>query len=50
MMHKRRVKVLMGDVSIEGTVSGIDDYCALLVKQDDGSIERVLAGDVTILP
>lgn len=44
-----RVRVSSGDAEMEGTVSGIDDDGALLLRRSDGVSERVLAGDVTIL-
>ena len=34
----------------EGTAVGVDDDGALLVRAEDGSVRRVLAGDVTLCP
>jgi BirA family transcriptional regulator, biotin operon repressor / biotin---[acetyl-CoA-carboxylase] ligase len=45
----REVLVTFQDTGLRGTARGIDDEGALLVERTDGSIERVLAGDVTIL-
>ncbi len=51
-MRGRRVRVLDaiggGSAAVEGTATGIDADGALLVQRDDGSTERVVAGDVTI--
>ena len=51
-MRGRRIRVLDtvvgGGVTSEGTATGIDADGALLVEHDDGSQERVVAGDVTI--
>ena len=45
----RRVRVSdAATVVREGTATGIDDNGALLVERDDGGIERVLSGDVTL--
>jgi BirA family biotin operon repressor/biotin-[acetyl-CoA-carboxylase] ligase len=45
----RRVRVTFHDRDTEGLATGIDEDGALLVHRDDGKVERVLAGDVTIL-
>jgi BirA family biotin operon repressor/biotin-[acetyl-CoA-carboxylase] ligase len=51
-MRGRRVRVLdaigAGAAAVEGIASGIDADGALLVLRDDGTTERVVAGDVTI--
>ena len=48
-MPGRRVRVVeRGSLDREGTVLGIDDMGALLLTLDDGRVERVLAGDVTL--
>jgi BirA family biotin operon repressor/biotin-[acetyl-CoA-carboxylase] ligase len=52
-MRGQRVRVLDGPVAgrstaVEGRAVGIDEDGALLVERDDGSRERVVAGDVTI--
>jgi len=49
MVRGTKVRVSSGDEKLEGTVSGIDDDGALLLRRGDGVVERVLAGDVTIL-
>ncbi|MHC1696495.1 MAG: biotin--[acetyl-CoA-carboxylase] ligase [Geobacteraceae bacterium] len=45
----RRVRVSFGNGEMEGVVSGVDNDGALLIARGDGTQERVLAGDVTIL-
>jgi BirA family biotin operon repressor/biotin-[acetyl-CoA-carboxylase] ligase len=45
----REVQVNFRDTVIRGIALGIDDEGALLVQLDGGRIERVLAGDVTVL-
>ena len=45
----RRVRVSFGNGEMEGVVSGVDNDGALLVTRGDGTQERVLAGDVTVL-
>jgi BirA family biotin operon repressor/biotin-[acetyl-CoA-carboxylase] ligase len=45
----RRVKVDTGSGIVFGTVEGIDEIGALLLKTDGGSLERVLAGDVSVV-
>ena len=51
-MRGRRVRVLdaigAGAAAVEGVATGIDADGALLVRRDDGTTERVVAGDVTI--
>lgn len=42
----RKVRVEMGDRQLSGTARGIDRDGALLVEGSDGSLERILAGDV----
>ncbi|UTG91396.1 biotin--[acetyl-CoA-carboxylase] ligase [Geobacter sulfurreducens] len=44
----RRVKVDGGAGILAGTVEGIDEIGALLVRTAGGSLERVLAGDVSL--
>ena len=46
----RMVKVISPDKTYIGTAVDIDPEGALLVRREDGSIERVLAGDVSIRP
>jgi BirA family transcriptional regulator, biotin operon repressor / biotin---[acetyl-CoA-carboxylase] ligase len=48
-MAGREVKVTFHDQTQAGMVMGIDEDGALLLRLHDGRIERVLAGDVTIL-
>jgi BirA family biotin operon repressor/biotin-[acetyl-CoA-carboxylase] ligase len=45
----RLVRISFHENEIYGTATGIDEEGALLVKLPDGGVERVLAGDVTIL-
>ncbi|KAF0220076.1 MAG: BirA family transcriptional regulator biotin operon repressor / biotin-acetyl-CoA-carboxylase [Geobacteraceae bacterium] len=45
----RKVKVSFQESGITGVAVGIDDYGALLLQLPDGRVEKVLAGDVTIL-
>ena len=45
----RRVRVSFGNGEMEGVVSGVDNDGALLITRGDGTQERVLAGDVTVL-
>ena len=45
----RRIRVTFHDKDLHGTAEGIDEEGALLVRAPDGRLERVLAGDVTIL-
>jgi BirA family biotin operon repressor/biotin-[acetyl-CoA-carboxylase] ligase len=49
MIMGKRVRVSFGEGETSGEVAGIDMDGALLLKGSDGSLERVLAGDVTIL-
>lgn len=48
-MIGRRVHVSYRDSVVAGVATGIDDYGALLLTLDDGCVERVLAGDVTLV-
>lgn len=45
----RRVKVDTGSCIVFGTVEGIDEIGALLLKTYGGAQERVLAGDVSVI-
>lgn len=45
-MAGRRVRVHSFDRSLEGTIAGIDDEGVLLVKESDGTLHRVISGDV----
>lgn len=49
MLVGKRVSVSFGESETSGEVGGIDADGALLLRRGDGSIERVLAGDVAIL-
>jgi len=46
----QRVLVSSQENAIAGVASGIDDYGALLLTRDDGRVERILAGDVALVP
>lgn len=48
-MVGKNVRVLFGKEIKEGAVSGIDDDGALLLALSDGGVERVIAGDATIM-
>ena len=48
-INGKRVKLTCHDKAIEGIAQGIDDNGALIVRLDNGFLERVLAGDVTLL-
>ena len=45
----RRVMVSCRDGDLAGTVAGVDEIGALLLRRDGGGLERVLAGDVTVV-
>lgn len=51
-MRGRRVRVLdavgAGEAAVEGVAAGIDEDGALWLDRDDGTRQRVVAGDVTI--
>ncbi len=48
--HGREVTVCDGDAeTARGTFAGIDDYGALLVRGCDGSVTRILSGDVRVM-
>lgn len=49
MLMGKRVRVSFGEGETSGEVAGIDSDGALLLKRGNGSMERVLAGDVTML-
>lgn len=44
----QRVWVWGGDRSLQGVAEGVDSAGALLLRLDDGQLERVLAGDVSL--
>lgn len=46
----KQVKVIAPDKTYIGTALDIDDMGALQVKKEDGTVETVLAGDVSIRP
>ncbi|GFE58701.1 biotin--[acetyl-CoA-carboxylase] ligase [Geobacter sp. AOG1] len=48
-MIGQRVHVSYRDSVVAGVATGIDDYGALLLNLDDGRVERVLAGDVSLV-
>ena len=45
----KRIQVRLNGKVIEGIAFGVDDAGHLLLRKDDGSVERIIAGDV-ILP
>jgi BirA family biotin operon repressor/biotin-[acetyl-CoA-carboxylase] ligase len=45
----RIVRVCESGRVLEGTVTGLDEDGALLLRLDSGAVERLLAGDVTVL-
>jgi biotin-(acetyl-CoA carboxylase) ligase len=48
-MAGRPVRVHSFDRSLEGTIAGIDDDGVLMVAASDGTVHRVIAGDVEYL-
>jgi len=44
----RKVKVKAGIVTLEGTAESVDTSGALMLRHADGSLTRVIAGDVTL--
>jgi len=44
----RRVTISTGDAAWEGLAEDVDADGALLVRRADGSLERIIAGDVTV--
>lgn len=46
----QQVKVIAPDVTYFGTAVDIDSEGLLLVRKEDGSVEKVVAGDVSIRP
>ena len=47
-LEGQQVTARMGERELSGIASGIDDNGALLLSQADGTLETVLAGDVTL--
>ncbi len=45
----KKVKVSFQGNELAGVAVGVDDYGALLLERDDGGIEKILAGDVSII-
>jgi BirA family biotin operon repressor/biotin-[acetyl-CoA-carboxylase] ligase len=45
----RRVRVKFDGKVIEGVASGVDEAGYLLVKKDDGTVDRIISGDVILL-
>jgi len=45
-MAGRRVRVHSFNGSLEGTIAGIDDDGVLVLNGADGTVERVISGDV----
>jgi biotin-(acetyl-CoA carboxylase) ligase len=48
-MVGKNVRILFGAELKEGLVSGLDDDGALLLAVSGGAIERIIAGDATIM-
>lgn len=48
-MVGKNVRVLFGNEIKEGAVSGIDDDGALLLAASGGGVERIIAGDATVM-
>ncbi|HVM31545.1 MAG TPA: biotin--[acetyl-CoA-carboxylase] ligase [bacterium] len=48
-LQGRQVRILQADRVLYGQVTGVDETGALLVRNDFGMIERILAGDVELL-
>ena len=44
----RRIRVASGDAVYEGLAEGVDDDGSLLLRHDDGSLETLAAGEVTL--
>jgi len=42
----RLIKVVTGDGEVDGIAHDIDRMGALIVRKDNGSLERIIAGDV----
>lgn len=42
----RRLQVNLGEKVVEGVASGVDENGYLLLKKDDGTIEKIISGDV----
>ncbi|SNB45733.1 biotin--[acetyl-CoA-carboxylase] ligase [Geobacter sp. DSM 9736] len=45
----RSVRVTVQEREVTGVVIGIDEYGALLLQVGEGSVEKILAGDVTLI-
>jgi BirA family biotin operon repressor/biotin-[acetyl-CoA-carboxylase] ligase len=44
----KRVKVKSGDRTLEGTAEAVDESGALMLRHADGTLTRVIAGDVSL--
>ena len=44
----RRIQVASGDAVYEGYAEGVDDDGSLLIRRDDGSVQTLAAGEVTL--
>ena len=44
----RRIQVASGDAVYEGYAEGVDDDGSLLMRRDDGSVQTLAAGEVTL--
>ena len=45
----RRVQVRYNEIQIEGIALGLDRNGYLLVKKDDDTVEKIIAGDILLL-
>ena len=48
-MKGRRVRVGYGNEIVEGISLGVDENGHLLVEKDDGSVERIISGEVVFI-
>ena len=46
----KRIRLLRADGSSEGVVHGVDDSGALLIRNDAGTLERFLSGEISLRP
>ncbi len=44
----RGVRVMLGETVVEGVADDVDDTGALLVRQGDGTVQRIVAGEITL--
>ncbi len=50
ILRRQRIHASLGGRQLSGIASGIDDEGALLLRTDQGGIERLRAGEVTLSP